>query len=246
LHWRFGFARRSRIVRVYFHQIGIISTHRKIRHSSSITSLSLAATTSRRPSLLHAARSCSPSSPRCAACATVARGSAVQLAGVAIVRGPACPARPAACGSRGQRGAQPARLAWCAWRGPAHFGATRCSRPSCAPARPVRVPPAQPRARVGRGPCVCPRRGLRVAGVPGATSRVSCVTPSCRHCHHRSCPQQPRRNLRGIAAASLSLRVVRVARPRASPRARPVVRRRRGVSIVYALVTLFRHVSCFN
>jgi hypothetical protein len=37
LHWRFGFARRSRIVRVYFHQIGIISTHRKIGHSSSIT-----------------------------------------------------------------------------------------------------------------------------------------------------------------------------------------------------------------
>jgi hypothetical protein len=36
LHWRFGFARRSRIVRVYFHQIGIISTHRKIGHSSSI------------------------------------------------------------------------------------------------------------------------------------------------------------------------------------------------------------------
>jgi hypothetical protein len=37
LHWRFGFARRSRIVRVYFHQIGIISTHRKIGHSSSIS-----------------------------------------------------------------------------------------------------------------------------------------------------------------------------------------------------------------
>jgi hypothetical protein len=36
LHWRFGIARRSRIVRVYFHQIGIISTHRKIGHSSSI------------------------------------------------------------------------------------------------------------------------------------------------------------------------------------------------------------------
>jgi hypothetical protein len=37
LHWRFRFARRSRIVRVYFHQIGIISTHRKIGHSSSIS-----------------------------------------------------------------------------------------------------------------------------------------------------------------------------------------------------------------
>jgi hypothetical protein len=32
LHWRLGLARRSRIARVIFHQIGIISTHRKIGH----------------------------------------------------------------------------------------------------------------------------------------------------------------------------------------------------------------------
>ncbi|WVZ93548.1 hypothetical protein U9M48_039519 [Paspalum notatum var. saurae] len=36
LHWRFGFARRSRIVRVYFHQVEFIPTHRKIGHSASI------------------------------------------------------------------------------------------------------------------------------------------------------------------------------------------------------------------
>jgi hypothetical protein len=36
LHWRFGLARRSRIVRVNNHQIGFISTHRKIGHSPSI------------------------------------------------------------------------------------------------------------------------------------------------------------------------------------------------------------------
>jgi hypothetical protein len=37
LHWRFGLARRSRIVRVIFHQVEIIPTHRKIGHSASIS-----------------------------------------------------------------------------------------------------------------------------------------------------------------------------------------------------------------
>jgi hypothetical protein len=36
LHWRLGLARRSRIARVIFRQIGIISTHRKIGHLSYI------------------------------------------------------------------------------------------------------------------------------------------------------------------------------------------------------------------
>jgi hypothetical protein len=36
LHWRFGLARRSRIVRVIFHQVKFIPTHRKIWHSDSI------------------------------------------------------------------------------------------------------------------------------------------------------------------------------------------------------------------
>ena len=36
LHWRLGLARRSRIARVIFRQIGIISTHRKIRHLNYI------------------------------------------------------------------------------------------------------------------------------------------------------------------------------------------------------------------
>jgi hypothetical protein len=89
----------------------------------------------------------------------------------------------------------------------ARVGATRCSRlawlvrPSRAPARPVRVPPAWPRARVRRGPHVYPRRGLRVVGllatrslVPDVTSRASRVTPACRRCHRRWCPQQPRRS----------------------------------------------------
>jgi hypothetical protein len=37
LHWRLGLARRSRIARVIFRQIGIISTRRKIGHLSFIT-----------------------------------------------------------------------------------------------------------------------------------------------------------------------------------------------------------------
>ena len=37
MHWRFGFARRSRIVRVIFRQVEFIPTHRKIGHSSSIS-----------------------------------------------------------------------------------------------------------------------------------------------------------------------------------------------------------------
>jgi len=36
LHWHFGFARRSQIMRVYFHLVKIIPTHRKIGHSCSI------------------------------------------------------------------------------------------------------------------------------------------------------------------------------------------------------------------
>jgi hypothetical protein len=36
LHWRLGLARRSRIARVIFRQIGIISTRRKIGHLSFI------------------------------------------------------------------------------------------------------------------------------------------------------------------------------------------------------------------
>jgi hypothetical protein len=36
LHWRLGLARRSRIARVIFRQIGIISSHRKIGHLSYI------------------------------------------------------------------------------------------------------------------------------------------------------------------------------------------------------------------
>jgi hypothetical protein len=36
LHWRLGLARRSRIARVIFRQIGIISTRRKIGHLSYI------------------------------------------------------------------------------------------------------------------------------------------------------------------------------------------------------------------
>ena len=36
MHWRFGFVRRSRIVRVIFHQVEIIPTHLKIRHFGSI------------------------------------------------------------------------------------------------------------------------------------------------------------------------------------------------------------------
>jgi hypothetical protein len=38
LHWRLGLARRSRIARVNFRQIGIISTRRKIGHLRYITS----------------------------------------------------------------------------------------------------------------------------------------------------------------------------------------------------------------
>jgi hypothetical protein len=38
------------------------------------------------------------------------------------------------------------------------------TRPGRAPARPVRVPPAWPHARVRRGPHVCPQRGLRSLG----------------------------------------------------------------------------------
>jgi hypothetical protein len=37
LHWRLGLARRSRIARVIFRQIGIISTRRKIGHLSYIS-----------------------------------------------------------------------------------------------------------------------------------------------------------------------------------------------------------------
>jgi hypothetical protein len=37
LHWRLGLARRSQIARVIFRQIGIISTHRKIRHLNYIS-----------------------------------------------------------------------------------------------------------------------------------------------------------------------------------------------------------------
>jgi hypothetical protein len=36
LHWRLGLARCSRIARVIFRQIGIISTRRKIGHLSYI------------------------------------------------------------------------------------------------------------------------------------------------------------------------------------------------------------------
>jgi hypothetical protein len=36
LHWRLGLARRSRIARVIFRQIGIISTRRKIGHLNYI------------------------------------------------------------------------------------------------------------------------------------------------------------------------------------------------------------------
>jgi hypothetical protein len=36
LHWHLGLARRSRIARVIFRQIGIISTRRKIGHLSYI------------------------------------------------------------------------------------------------------------------------------------------------------------------------------------------------------------------
>jgi hypothetical protein len=143
------------------------------------------------------------------------------------------------------------QLAWCAWRSPharrrepllaAGVVSLATMRLGRAPARLVRVPQARPRARV--------RRGLRVAGVPAtrsrvpdATSRASRVTSVCR----RPCPQQLRRNLRDIAAASLSLRVVRTARPRDSPRARPAARRRRKVSIFYVLVTSFHRVSRFK
>jgi hypothetical protein len=38
LHWRLGLPRRSRIARIIFRQIGIISTHRKIGHLSYIIS----------------------------------------------------------------------------------------------------------------------------------------------------------------------------------------------------------------
>jgi hypothetical protein len=152
--------------------------------------------------------------------------------------------------------AQPARRPTCAVARPC-TQARQCLQASpplhTCPSVAVRVPLARPCACVRRGPHVCPRCGLRVVGVPaarsrvpGATSRASCVTPVCRRCHRRPCPQQPRRNLRSVATASPSLRVVRAARPRTSPRARPVVRRRRGVSIVYTLVTSFRHVSCFK
>jgi hypothetical protein len=144
---------------------------------------------------------------------------------------------------------QLAWCAWCAWRGPharrrepllaAGVVSLATMRLGRAPARLVRVPQARPRVR----------RGLRVAGVPAtrsrvpdATSRASRVTPVCR----RPCPQQLRRNLRGIVAASLSLRVVHTARPRASPRARPAARRRRKVSIFYVLVTSFHRVSRFK
>jgi hypothetical protein len=40
LHWRLGLARRSRIARVIFRQIGIISTRRKIGHLSYIRTIS--------------------------------------------------------------------------------------------------------------------------------------------------------------------------------------------------------------
>jgi hypothetical protein len=131
----------------------------------------------------------------------------------------------------------------------------RCRALPCtpAPAWPVLLPPVRLRARVRRSPHVCPRRGLRVVGVPATRSRVpdttsqpSCVTSACRHCHRRPCPQQPRRNLRGIATALPSLRVVRATRPHASPRAHPALRRRHEVSIVYTLVTSFHHVSRFK
>jgi hypothetical protein len=38
LHWHFGLARRSQIVRVIFHQVEIIPTHQKIGHFASINS----------------------------------------------------------------------------------------------------------------------------------------------------------------------------------------------------------------
>jgi hypothetical protein len=69
-------------------------------------------------------------------------------------------------------------------RAPRRDSVSRRSLPCMStPAWPVRVPPARPRARVRHGPHVCPRRGLRVVGVPatrsrapGTISRASCVT----------------------------------------------------------------------
>jgi hypothetical protein len=173
------------------------------------------------------------------------RGQPTRRVGVAVARrvglwpaSVACPQLGPSAAVRDSPGAPGAALV--------RVGMTRCSWmawPGRAPAWPMRVSPARPRARVRRGPHVCPRRGLRVAGMPatrscvsGATSRASCVTPACRRCHRRSCLHQPRCNLRGIAAA-------RATRPRTLPRANPAVRRHRGVSIVYTLVTLFRHIS---
>jgi hypothetical protein len=122
------------------------------------------------------------------------------------------PARQACAGASVRHGQPPAASQRGA-RGPAP---SPLSSPpyATAPAWPVRVPPARPRAQVQRGSHVCPWRGLHMAGVPatrsrvpGVTSRASCVTPVCRRCHRRPCPQQPWRNLRGsLAVASCRAR----------------------------------------
>jgi hypothetical protein len=141
----------------------------------------------------------------------------VAMAGRAPLRAPSvCPNVANPLPSTVMRPSRPCYRT-CARRGPAACGPpawppvarsqrssaalARVVRPSRAPARPVRVPPARPRARVRRGPHVYPRRGLRVVGllatrslVPDVTSRASRVTPACRRCHRRWCPQQPRRS----------------------------------------------------
>jgi hypothetical protein len=175
--------------------------------------------------------------PRARVPVTAREIAAARYAAYVATGGEAQPAAPApppawpACAGARERGGQPARRPACVVARPC-TQARQCLQASpplhTCPSVAVRVPPARPCARVRRGPHVCPRRGLRVVGVPatrsrvpGATSRASCVIPVCRRCHRRPCPQQPRRNLRSVAAASPSLRVVRAARPCTSPRARP-------------------------
>jgi hypothetical protein len=72
-----------------------------------------------------------PSPPLCVACAAVARGSPMQLAGVVVARGPACPARPAlrAAGVARLRGGL-ALSAACARHGAAHALAVTAVRHS--------------------------------------------------------------------------------------------------------------------
>jgi hypothetical protein len=148
-----------------------------------------------------------PSSPLCAACTAVARCSPVQLAGVAVARGPMCPARPALRAAsvarlRGMRPARPAvppvRL-----RAPATVQPTRSPSPPFARAASHRefrrraiVVAAQQglrRSRHRRGELRLPRFTPRLPRLPPCTcarsrrSHVSllpfaCAVGAC--CHH--------------------------------------------------------------